>query len=63
MKQIEISIKNALGTVDRQTIDALAPEAEKSLSKLTDGTGAGNDFLGWVELPTRTPASLLDDIT
>ncbi len=62
MKQIEISIKNALGTVDRQTIDALAPEAEKSLSKLTDGTGAGNDFLGWVELPTRTPASLLDDI-
>lgn len=62
MKQIELSIKNAFGVIDRQAVDSLTPAGENSLKKLTDGTGLGNDFLGWVELPTRTPASLLDDI-
>ena len=63
MKQIELSIKNALGTViDRNDVDALAADARQSLNKLTDHTGLGNDFLGWVDLPTRTPAALLDDI-
>ena len=62
MKQIELSIKNAFGVIDRQAVDSLTPAGESSLKKLTDGTGLGNDFLGWVELPTRTPASLLDDI-
>lgn len=63
MKQIELSIKNALGTViDRNDVDALAADARQSLNKLTDHTGLGNDFLGWVDLPTRTPATLLDDI-
>ncbi len=62
MKQIEINIKNVLGTVSKQTIDAIAPEADRSLRKLTDGTGLGNDFLGWVDLPTRISSDLLDDI-
>ena len=62
MKHSELSIKNAFGVIDRQAVDSLTPAGESSLKKLTDGTGLGNDFLGWVELPTRTPASLLDDI-
>lgn len=62
MKQIEISIKNAFGVIDRQAVDSLEPVAKQSLKKLTDGSGLGNDFLGWVELPSRTPATLLDDI-
>ena len=62
MKQIELSIKNAFGVIDRQAVDSLTPAGESSLKKLTDGTGLGNDFLGWVELPTHTSASLLDDI-
>ncbi|MDE5555243.1 MAG: glucose-6-phosphate isomerase, partial [Muribaculaceae bacterium] len=62
MKQIELSIKNALGATSLSDIEALKPEAQKSLQKLTDGSGLGNDFLGWVKLPSETPASLLDDI-
>ncbi len=62
MKQIELSIKNALGATSLSDIEALKPEAQKSLAKLTDGSGLGNDFLGWVKLPSETPASLLDDI-
>ena len=62
MKQIELSIKNALGTVSKSDVDALKPVAQQSLTKLTDGSGLGNDFLGWVKLPSETPSSLLDDI-
>jgi glucose-6-phosphate isomerase len=62
MENISINISNALGVISQADVDALAADAQKSLAKLTDGTGAGNDFLGWVDLPTRTPAELLTDI-
>ena len=62
MEQIQVSIKNVSGTVDRAAIDALAPEANDGLKKLLDGTGLGNDFLGWVKLPTSITAQSLDDI-
>ncbi|MDE5595460.1 MAG: glucose-6-phosphate isomerase [Muribaculaceae bacterium] len=55
-------MKNALGTVSKSDVDALKPVAQQSLTKLTDGSGLGNDFLGWVKLPSETPSSLLDDI-
>ena len=62
MKQIELSIKNALGATSRHDVDALRDAALQGLKKLTDGSGLGSDFLGWVKLPTETTASLLDDI-
>ncbi len=62
MKQIELCIKNALGTASLNDVEALKPAAQQSLKKLTDGSGLGNDFLGWVNLPSQTPSSLLDDI-
>ena len=62
MKQSELSIKNALGVVTKDDVEALKPVAQQSLKKLTDGSGLGNDFLGWVKLPSETPSSLLDDI-
>ena len=62
MEQIQVSIKNVSGTVDRAAIDALAPEANDGLRKILDGSGLGNDFLGWVKLPTSITAESLDDI-
>ena len=63
MDKIQINIKDVLQTVGQPQIDALDGAARDGLRKLVDGTGAGNDFLGWVKLPTSTPDSLLDDIT
>lgn len=34
--------------------------AKRALMTLDSGTGAGNDFLGWNELPSETPKELLD---
>lgn len=62
MTKISIDIKNALGAVSEQQIQNIMPEAVDGLHKVEQGTGAGNDFLGWVDLPTRTPESLVADI-
>lgn len=62
MKTIKIDIKNVLGTVSQADIQALDTQSAAGLEKLHNGTGEGNDFLGWLDLPTRTPASLIDDI-
>ena len=62
MKEIQVITKDVLGCVSRQDIDALATEAKSGLAKLTDGTGLGADFLGWVKLPMEITSELLDDI-
>lgn len=62
MKTIQLSVKNVLGAVSQADIDALKPLAKESLKKLTDHSGLGNDFLGWVKLPSEIPAAELDDI-
>ena len=62
MGKIKLNISDVFGFVPREEIEKLAPEAAKSLSKLTDKSGEGNDFLGWVDLATRTDEKLLNDI-
>ncbi|MGM9843084.1 MAG: glucose-6-phosphate isomerase [Muribaculaceae bacterium] len=62
MKNINLDVKDVLGTVNSDAIHAFDSKAADSLRMLYDGTGAGNDFLGWVNLPSDTTDSLLDDI-
>ena len=62
MKNISIDIRQALGRVTEADIKAMLPEADKCLDTVESGTGAGNDFLGWVKLPSETTDALVDDI-
>ncbi len=62
MSKIQVKIENALNVVSRADIEALSNEVSEALAKVNDGTGAGNDFLGWTDLPTRTDAQLVNDI-
>ena len=62
MKQIQVITKDILGFVSQAQLDALAPEAADGLAKLINGNGAGNDFLGWVNLPMEITPELLADI-
>ncbi len=62
MEKIQVITKGIAPFVSEADTEALAPEAAKSLAKLTDHTGLGNDFLGWVKLPEETSKELLDDI-
>lgn len=62
MNAIQVITKDVAPVVTADAVEALRPEAEKALSMLYDGSGAGNDFLGWVKLPMETPQTLIDEI-
>lgn len=64
METFDINIKDAaIDGVTLNNIENLKPEADKALQTVLDGTGAGNDFLGWVNLPSATINSdLIDEI-
>ena len=62
MNTIQVITKDVAPVVTNEAIESLRPEAEKALAMLHDGSGQGNDFLGWVNLPAETPQSLIDDI-
>lgn len=58
MDSIKLNINDVLGTVSRQQIDSLLPEAQSALELVEKATGPGNDFLGWVDLPSATTPQL-----
>ena len=62
MKKIQVVTKDVQNFVSAAQVEALTPEAQSGLAKLTDGSGLGNDFLGWVKLPGEITSELLDDI-
>ena len=61
MKSIELSIKDALYFAEKQFV-ATEGEAVEAITKLAKGTGAGSDYIGWVNLASSTPEELVDRI-
>jgi glucose-6-phosphate isomerase len=59
---IQVFNKYAFGEVTEQQVNAMMPEAEQALEVLEKGNGAGNDFLGWLHLPSSITAEELADI-
>jgi glucose-6-phosphate isomerase len=59
---MKLSIENIYKFVEKDEIAALKTSAEKSLKMLHDKTGAGNDFLGWVNLPSQINQDDIDEI-
>ncbi|MDE7376143.1 MAG: glucose-6-phosphate isomerase [Muribaculaceae bacterium] len=58
-KHIALDIKNAIAPA---AVEALVPEAVDALAHVLNADAPGNDFLGWVDLPSRTDAALLSEI-
>ena len=52
MEDIKLSIESSLNFVSKETIAAYEAAVKKGLTALENGTGAGNDFLGWLHLPS-----------
>lgn len=62
MKTLKISIDNITPALTTDAVKQLLPEAQQALATLEGGTGAGNDFLGWLNLPSTTSPELLRQI-
>ena len=62
MKSIELNIEKALGTVSKSDVFALEDKAKSGMEMLHKGTGKGNDFLGWLNLPSEITEAHLADL-
>lgn len=59
MEHIEVNVKHVFGHVSKNEIDALLPEVLEAKRHMLKGDAAGNDFLGWVNLPEEIDADML----
>ena len=59
---IKVDISQVKGFVSDKEIKALEPEVKEAILKLEKGTGAGNDFIGWMDLASKTDNALLGAI-
>ncbi len=50
---IKVDLSSISGFVSQEKLDAMAPRVAAAHDTLANGTGAGNDFLGWRELPVN----------
>ena len=62
MKTIKLIIDKALGTITEEQVAAQAGIAKECIKALHQGTGKGNDFLGWLTLPSEITDAHLADI-
>ncbi|MDE6183700.1 MAG: glucose-6-phosphate isomerase [Rikenellaceae bacterium] len=60
--KLKVSLDRLAKFVSVDEIAALAPQMERYNKSLHDGDGKGNDFLGWVNLPSSITKEHLADI-
>lgn len=62
MNDIKLTIDKAFGFVTPEAVASCKKEVAESLEKLHKGTGKGNDFLGWLHLPSSITDEHLSDL-
>jgi glucose-6-phosphate isomerase len=62
MSKIHIDLSNIKKFVTEEEINQLQPEIDLHYPTLLDKTGKGNDFLGWVDLPSNFDNDLFGKI-
>ncbi len=62
MKNISLNIEKVFSFVPKETIYAQEAKANECMATLHNGNGAGNDFLGWLHLPSSITEEQLADI-
>ncbi len=60
---IKVDISNVWGRVSLPELLNMEKEVFAAHNTLTEGTGAGNDYLGWLELPTAQPTAEMQRIS
>ncbi|WP_411676642.1 glucose-6-phosphate isomerase [Caproicibacter sp.] len=50
---VKIDLHHLTGFIDDSEFTAIAPQVRLAQETLSNGTGAGSDFLGWLDLPVK----------
>ena len=59
MKTLNVNVEHVLDQISTDELNAMLPEVLEAKQHLLRGDAAGNDFLGWVNLPTETNTAML----
>jgi glucose-6-phosphate isomerase len=62
MKNIQLHVEKAYGCASAEKIAAYEPQVKAAMETLEKGTGLGNDFLGWLHLPSSISAAHLAEL-
>ena len=62
MENIQLSIEKALGFISKEKLASYEPKVRACMETLEKGTGLGNDFLGWLHLPSSITQEHLNDL-
>ena len=59
---IKVDFSRILDFIPQGEIKELEPQVKDAILKLENGNGAGNDFIGWMNLASKADESLIDAI-
>lgn len=62
MQNSFLDLSNVFSFISEKEILKLEDETNRARKTLYEGTGAGNDFLGWVRLPSRTTEAHIAEV-
>ena len=62
MSTIQINIADAEKFIGKEKFESIRPAALQGIANLNENKGAGNDFHGWVNLPSEIDRAQIDDI-
>ena len=62
MENIKLNIEKTLGFISKEKLASYEPKVRACMETLEKGTGLGNDFLGWLHLPSSITQEHLNDL-
>ena len=62
MTGLKLDIANVYPFVSEESILGFQEQVQTQLASLIEKTGAGNDFLGWLDLPSSIPDDQINDL-
>lgn len=62
MTGLKLDISNVYPFIPEESILGFQEQVHTQITSLNDKTGAGNDFLGWLDLPSNIPEDLINKL-
>ena len=62
MKKISLDITKAACFLKAGSVEAFEPKVKAAQKTLEEGTCPGNDFLGWLHLPSSITPAFIDEL-
>ena len=62
MENIELNIEKTLNFISKENVASYEKKVKECMETLEKGTGAGNDFIGWLHLPSSITKEHLEDL-